>query len=211
MSTRRQAVRAGRCRAAQRRAVRVRLPDERQSVTHKFSIAGHEGYLTVGLYENGHPGEIFLRMAKEAGAKFSFGTNNGGANDLGDWSYPLEMQQALELSWEDMYVPGHACNKYHVEKYGPLSEFGYKDFIPMFKAEKFDADEWLLPFGFHRLPLLDAPPGLDAARAARELSAPVLHPHEPSELGAKRILCEERQREAVRWPRQSEHGVGASA
>jgi len=49
----------------ERRAVRVKLPDERSSVTHKFSIAGHEGYLTVGLYENGKPGEIFLRMAKE--------------------------------------------------------------------------------------------------------------------------------------------------
>jgi ribonucleoside-diphosphate reductase alpha chain len=48
-----------------RRAVRVKLPDERESVTHKFSIAGHEGYLTVGLYQDGTPGEIFLRMAKE--------------------------------------------------------------------------------------------------------------------------------------------------
>jgi len=48
-----------------RRAVRVKLSDERQSVTHKFSIAGHEGYLTVGLYQDGAPGEIFLRMAKE--------------------------------------------------------------------------------------------------------------------------------------------------
>ena len=44
---------------------RMKLPDERQAVTHKFSIAGHEGYLTVGLYDNGMPGEIFLRMAKE--------------------------------------------------------------------------------------------------------------------------------------------------
>jgi ribonucleoside-diphosphate reductase alpha chain len=50
---------------AERRAVRLKLPDERDSRTHKFSIAGHEGYLTVGLYENGQPGEIFLRMAKE--------------------------------------------------------------------------------------------------------------------------------------------------
>jgi ribonucleoside-diphosphate reductase alpha chain len=50
---------------AERRAVRLKLPDERESRTHKFSIAGHEGYLTVGLYENGQPGEIFLRMAKE--------------------------------------------------------------------------------------------------------------------------------------------------
>jgi ribonucleoside-diphosphate reductase alpha chain len=45
--------------------VRRRLPDERQSITHKFSIAGHEGYITVGMYEDGTPGEIFLTMAKE--------------------------------------------------------------------------------------------------------------------------------------------------
>ena len=47
------------------RAVRHRLPSERASLTHKFSIAGHEGYITVGLYPNGQPGEIFIRMAKE--------------------------------------------------------------------------------------------------------------------------------------------------
>jgi ribonucleoside-diphosphate reductase alpha chain len=47
------------------RPVRRKLPDEREAVTHKFSIAGHEGYLTVGKYEEGQPGEIFLRMAKE--------------------------------------------------------------------------------------------------------------------------------------------------
>src|SRR6185369_161799 len=44
------------------RAVRHRLGDERASVTHKFSIAGHEGYITVGLYKNGMPGEIFIKM-----------------------------------------------------------------------------------------------------------------------------------------------------
>ena len=45
--------------------VRKRLPDERPSITHKFSVGGHEGYLTVGLYEDGRPGEVFLNMAKE--------------------------------------------------------------------------------------------------------------------------------------------------
>jgi ribonucleoside-diphosphate reductase alpha chain len=45
--------------------VRRKLPDERAARTHKFSIAGHEGYLTIGLYDDGQPGEIFLRMAKE--------------------------------------------------------------------------------------------------------------------------------------------------
>jgi ribonucleoside-diphosphate reductase alpha chain len=44
---------------------RQKLPDERVARTHKFSIAGHEGYLTVGLYDDGQPGEIFLKMAKE--------------------------------------------------------------------------------------------------------------------------------------------------
>ena len=50
------------------RAMRHRLPAERASVTHKFVIAGHEGYITVGLYPNGSPGEIFLRMTKEGSA-----------------------------------------------------------------------------------------------------------------------------------------------
>jgi ribonucleoside-diphosphate reductase alpha chain len=44
---------------------RRKLPDERNSITHKFDIAGHEGYITVGLYEDGMPGELFLTMAKE--------------------------------------------------------------------------------------------------------------------------------------------------
>ncbi len=47
------------------RPVRRKLPDERQAITHKFEIAGHEGYITVGLFEDGTPGEIFLVMAKE--------------------------------------------------------------------------------------------------------------------------------------------------
>ncbi|MEM8835496.1 MAG: adenosylcobalamin-dependent ribonucleoside-diphosphate reductase [Planctomycetota bacterium] len=47
------------------RPMRRRLPDTRRSLTHKFNIAGHEGYLTVGLYEDGQPGELFITMAKE--------------------------------------------------------------------------------------------------------------------------------------------------
>lgn len=50
-------------RAAQ--AIRRRLPDERRSLMHHFSIGGQEGYVIVGLYEDGLPGEVFIRMAKE--------------------------------------------------------------------------------------------------------------------------------------------------
>ncbi|HIC43808.1 MAG TPA: vitamin B12-dependent ribonucleotide reductase, partial [Sulfurimonas sp.] len=59
--------------------VRNRLPDERASITHKFSIAGHKGYITVGLFESGQPGEIFIIMAKEgsviSGLMDSFATS----------------------------------------------------------------------------------------------------------------------------------------
>jgi ribonucleoside-diphosphate reductase alpha chain len=44
---------------------RRKLPDERRAITHKFDVAGHEGYITVGMFEDGTPGEIFLVMAKE--------------------------------------------------------------------------------------------------------------------------------------------------
>ena len=47
------------------RPLRRKLPDERRSFTHKFDIAGHEGYITAGMYEDGQPGEIFITMSKE--------------------------------------------------------------------------------------------------------------------------------------------------
>ncbi len=57
---------------------RERLPDTRQSITHKFSITGHEGYITVGLFDDGRPGELFITMAKEGstigGLMNAFGT-----------------------------------------------------------------------------------------------------------------------------------------
>ena len=51
--------------ASLERPIRRRLPDKRPAVAHKFSIGGHEGYIHVGLFEDGSPGEVFLRMNKE--------------------------------------------------------------------------------------------------------------------------------------------------
>lgn len=71
--------------------LRRRLPDTRTAVTHKFDIAGHEGYLTVGLFENGQPGELFITMAKEGstigGLMDSIGTLTSMALQYG---VPLE-------------------------------------------------------------------------------------------------------------------------
>ncbi|TMF96175.1 MAG: vitamin B12-dependent ribonucleotide reductase [Chloroflexi bacterium] len=69
------------------RAMRRKLPDERKAVTHKFDIAGHEGYLTVGLYEDGTPGELFVTMAKEgstiSGLMDAFATQTSYALQFG--------------------------------------------------------------------------------------------------------------------------------
>lgn len=54
------------------RAQRRKLPDERKSITHKFSVGGHEGYMIVGMYAEGAPGEIFIKMAKEGSTLSGF-------------------------------------------------------------------------------------------------------------------------------------------
>ena len=72
------------------RAVRHRLPDERASVTHKFAIAGHEGYITVGLYPTGQPGELFIKMAKE-------GSTISGLMDSFATSISIALQHGVPL------------------------------------------------------------------------------------------------------------------
>ncbi len=79
--------------AAQAEAVkphRRRLPAERAAVTHKFEISGHEGYITVGLYPDGQPGEIFLKMAKE-------GSTVSGLMDTFATAISLALQYGVPL------------------------------------------------------------------------------------------------------------------
>src|SRR6266849_3023118 len=69
------------------RAMRRKLPDERKAVTHKFDIQGHEGYVTVGMFEDGQPGELFVTMAKEgstiSGLMDAFATQTSYALQFG--------------------------------------------------------------------------------------------------------------------------------
>ncbi len=69
---------------------RERLPDTRKSVTHKFSVAGHEGYLTVGLYDDGRAGELFINMAKE-------GSTIGGLMDVFGTAISMSLQYGVPL------------------------------------------------------------------------------------------------------------------
>ncbi|PIY95889.1 MAG: ribonucleoside-diphosphate reductase, adenosylcobalamin-dependent, partial [Candidatus Kerfeldbacteria bacterium CG_4_10_14_0_8_um_filter_42_10] len=72
------------------KVIRNKLPDERQSLTHKFEVAGHKGYVTVGLYEDGHPGEIFITMSKD-------GSTLSGIMDAFATSISLNLQYGVPL------------------------------------------------------------------------------------------------------------------
>jgi len=101
-----------------RRPIRHKLPDEREAVTHKFSIAGHEGYLTVGLYEEGAPGEIFLRMAKE-------GSTISGLMDTIATMTSITLQYGVPLKT--------LVDKFSHTRYEPAGLTNNKD-IPMAKS-----------------------------------------------------------------------------
>jgi len=73
---------------------RERLPDTRRSITHKFNVGGHEGYITVGLYDDGRPGELFITMAKE-------GSTIGGLMDAFGTSVSMSLQYGVPL---EVYV-----------------------------------------------------------------------------------------------------------
>ena len=71
-------------------AKRHKLPAERNSITHKFSVGGHEGYITVGMYKDGLPGEIFIKMAKE-------GSTLSGIMDAFALSVSISLQYGVPL------------------------------------------------------------------------------------------------------------------
>jgi ribonucleoside-diphosphate reductase alpha chain len=75
---------------AEPKPYRRKLPDERASITHKFDIAGHEGYITVGMYPEGQPGEIFIVMNKE-------GSTLSGIMDVFATSISLNLQYGVPL------------------------------------------------------------------------------------------------------------------
>jgi ribonucleoside-diphosphate reductase alpha chain len=100
------------------RPYRRRLPDEREAITHKFSVGGHEGYITVGKYEDGSPGEIFIVMAKE-------GSVVSGLMD----SFATAISMALQYG-----VPLKVlCNKFTHTRFEP-SGLTNNPHIPMAKS-----------------------------------------------------------------------------
>ena len=91
------------------RAVRHRLPDERLSITHKFKVGGHEGYLTVGLYKDGMPGELFITMAKE-------GSTVSGLMDSFACAISIALQHGVPLEAAVREVRAHPLRAQRLEQ-----------------------------------------------------------------------------------------------
>jgi ribonucleoside-diphosphate reductase alpha chain len=109
------------------RALRHRLPGERASVTHKFGIAGHEGYITVGLYKDGTPGELFIRMAKE-------GSTVSGLMDSFATAVSLALQHGVPLKL--------LCEKFQHTRFEPSGWTGNPE-IQMAKSVMDYIFRWL--------------------------------------------------------------------
>ncbi len=109
------------------KALRHRLPGERASITHKFAIAGHEGYITVGLYKDGTPGELFIRMAKE-------GSTVSGLMDSFATAVSLALQHGVPLKL--------LCDKFQHTRFEPSGFTGNQE-IPIAKSVMDYIFRWL--------------------------------------------------------------------
>lgn len=107
---------------------RHRMPAERQGVTHKFDIAGCEGYLTVGLFSDGTVGEIFLRMAKQ-------GSTIGGFADAWATCFSMALQYGVPLE--------RMCSKFTAWSFEPSGFTGNED-IPSAKSVIDYVSRWLM-------------------------------------------------------------------
>ncbi|MCC6750002.1 MAG: vitamin B12-dependent ribonucleotide reductase [Deltaproteobacteria bacterium] len=139
-------------------AVRHKLPAERRSLTHKFSVGGHEGYLTVGMYEDGRPGEIFTVMAKE-------GSTISGLMDSFATAISLSLQHGVPLT---LLVDKFSHTRFEPSGYSDNPAIGYAksimDYIFRWLGTKFPdgryAEQQVLP-------------GIEAPAPAAPASPPV--------------------------------------
>ena len=173
------------------RAVRHRLPEERASITHKFSIAGHEGYITVGLYPSGQPGEIFIKMAKE-------GSTVSGLMDAFATSISLALQHGVPLKV--------LCEKFAHTRFEPSGwtgneQIGYAkslmDYIFRWLNLRFLSGEQLTLFA-----------GLAPQAPQLPASPSILSESEPEEAMAPPNLAKLAEAVADRLKQMSSHGGG---
>jgi len=145
------------------RARREKLPPERKSITHKFSVGGHEGYITVGMYDDGKPGEIFIKMAKE-------GSTLSGIMDAFALSVSISLQYGVPLR---ALVDKFCNSRFEPSGYTGNPKIRYAksvvDYIGRWLGGKFISPDYLDNDG---VAIEEAPAAPAAASAASVASAP---------------------------------------
>jgi ribonucleoside-diphosphate reductase alpha chain len=149
------------------RAVRHRLKEERMSVTHKFNIAGHEGYITVGLYPNGEPGELFIKMAKE-------GSTVSGLMDSFALAVSLALQHGVPLR---MLCEKFAHTRFEPSGWSNNPDIGFAksimDYIFRWLELRFLSGQQQLLFENLRPKTLNGSPAPEASTDLQASSAPL--------------------------------------
>ena len=149
---------------------RRKLPDERHSITHKFDIAGHEGYITVGMYEDGSPGEIFISMSKQ-------GSTISGLMDSFATAISYALQYGVPLQF---LVDKFAHMRFEPSGFTKNPNIPYAksiiDYLFRWMASKFFDDEAKREVGIveSARESLDDKPALTIAHAAPHPATPIL-------------------------------------
>ncbi|MFZ0296619.1 MAG: vitamin B12-dependent ribonucleotide reductase [Candidatus Sulfotelmatobacter sp.] len=148
------------------RAVRHKLQEERASITHKFNIGGHEGYITVGLYPNGDPGELFITMAKE-------GSTVSGLMDSFALAVSIALQHGVSLK---LFCEKFAHTRFEPSGWSGNPDIGYAksimDYIFRWLQLRFTGQQQLLFENLRpKLSGVSSQPSEDAASGMRRPEA----------------------------------------
>ncbi|MBY0311743.1 MAG: adenosylcobalamin-dependent ribonucleoside-diphosphate reductase [Phycisphaerales bacterium] len=174
------------------RPMRRRLADTRASITHKFNIGGHEGYLTVGLYEDGMPGELFITMAKE-------GSTIGGLMDSLGTAVSVALQYGVPVE--------SLVNKFTHQRFEPAGITANRD-IPFAKSLVDYIFRWM---GMEFIPGYREAnsPRRSIAQNDQQQSSPLSHEPADDRLGSRVMFDTEAGEETL--PTRSGRGLTSSA
>ena len=159
------------------RPARRRLPDEREAITHKFSIAGHEGYVTVGKYEDGSPGELFIVMSKEGSVVSGLLDSFATAVSLA-LQYGVPLQVLIDKFSHSRYEPSGFTNNPQIRMAKSITDYIFRwlalKFLPgeAGLAAIGEGEDAILNAGSKPAPVA-APMTLPGAPAAAEMDGPL--------------------------------------
>ncbi len=116
--------------------LRRRLPDTRTAITHKFDIAGHEGYLTVGLFDDGQPGELFITMAKEGSTIGGLMDSIGTLTSLA-WQYGVPLEALVRKFAHQRFEPSGFTKNAEIRNASSITDYVFRwlalQFIPGYR------------------------------------------------------------------------------